>query len=170
MLGKLKISGIIKAHFSTLRNYGTGRIRPLDVAAFTLLPLVFAAARIYPGINTTPETIRILVLPALVMCPALALILSTIYRISTSYDCHRKQSRIEREFIKEIVSNIFYALLMAVLSSVAAFVSLIARSGALKLAADSFVLFLVASFFLALLMILNRTYVLISKTCSPDED
>ena len=169
MPGKISVTGIIKAHFATLKNYGLGRMRPLDVATFTLLPLLIALSPFYPGIAPSSEAVKLLALPAPVLTAAIALLLSTVYRIASSYDCHRTKSRLEREFIREIVSNVFYCLLTGSLSTLAAFLTLIFQEGFMKLTANALLLFLVSSFFITLFMVLNRCHVLIAKTCTGDD-
>lgn len=171
MIDKLSFTGIIKAHFATLRNYGSGRTSPIDVATFTLLPLLPAILLIYPGIRMNGEAVKLLALPVMILTLAPALLLKTVYSISSSFDCHRTQSRIEREFIKEVVANIFYALLTGILSGLASSAFILFQPATLFLRAglECLLLFLVSSFFLTLLMVLRRSYVLISKTCAGED-
>lgn len=170
MLDKLSFTAIIKAHFGTLRNYGSGRTSPIDVATFTLLPALIAVSSIYPGFHLSGEALKAVAIPVLVLTLAPAALLKTVYSIASSFDCHRTQSRIEREFIRELVANIFYAILMGSLFGLTTLASLLFQSLAvLRVGLEYLLLFLAASFFLTLLMVLRRTHVLISKSCSGED-
>ena len=168
MFGKIDVTGIIKAHFATLKSYGSGRYRPIDIALFTLVPAVFTFAFIYRGASITPAAATMMIFAASILTLLSSTLLYLVYRISSELD-YRTRGQIKRQFIREINDNIFYTMLTSIISCILIFLSLLTTRAGLKALVDSIAFFCAASFILSLLMVLNRTHVLVRKTSSEED-
>lgn len=168
MFDKIDVTRIVRAHFATLKNFNSGRYRPIDIALFTLGPAIITIAFIYLGAIITNSAATLLITTASILMLLSSSLLYLVYRISSQLD-YRTRAEMKKQFIREITDNIFYTLLVGLCLCVSVSLSILTSGARLKTMADGAAFFCAASFLLSLLMVLTRTHVLIRKATSEED-
>jgi hypothetical protein len=153
----------VSAHLNTLKNYNSGRFRPLDFIVFYVLPTAAATALVLRGASA-PQALAAALMTAL---PLTALILSTalpvVLRAASPAPDKQSPSRVTLQFGREVTNNLFYGMLLSVLGTSAAFADLLASPGWPKHAADFLLYSLTLHLALTLLMTLTRLHAIAGK-------
>lgn len=170
MAGKINLGGLIRAHVKTLKNYNSGRYRPLDFVTFYGLPLVVAAALAWAGAEAGTGLAGAVATAAPLTALVLSTVVGTVYKVAYRVHKERSSRTVARQFSAELVTNIFYAIAVSVLTTAAAVASLLSAGGRAKGPADFALFWLATHLGLTTLMALTRARVLIGKHCEEEEE
>ena len=164
MLDKVNVTRIVTDHIATLKDYATQRYRPTDFVLFFGVPAILTGVLVYFYGTLQPHLTTIVATSLTVFAALLFNLLLIVYdAISKSTPDNSRSAQLKHSFLREVFSNISFAILLAILSIVAvlAFVFLAQVQIAASLL-SGVTYFLVSLFLLTLLMLLKRVHVLIS--------
>lgn len=170
MSSKINVGRLVLAHVRTLKNYGSGRYRPADFLTFYAAPILAAVVVLSLKGPAGKETAAAVATAAPLAALVMSSLVATVYRIAHRAYRESSSRKVEKLFTAELVTNIFYAILVSVGATAAAVCSLVAGGGPVKLAAD-FALYAVALHLtLTVMLVLARARALVCKSCRDEED
>lgn len=167
MLTRINIFDIVRSHFKTLRALGQLRgITLLDFVVFLLVPIIssFYLAFNHVGFKSlTSDIITAISILAGFLFNLLAIIYTSIDKIKIN----GLNSQIRKQFVLELHSNISYNILLSIF--IIPFL-LLYKLDIYECWADKTLLginyFLLFSFFLTLLMVLKRIFILLDTSAN----
>ncbi len=163
MLDKINISGIIRDHLGTLRDYPQDKRSSVDFIVFFGTPAIMTGLllKFYGGLEKDLITI---------VSTSLSIFAALLFNLLLlAYDLSRRTigpnenpDGLRQRLIKEVISNISFAILVA-LVAIASVLAVVVMdcSEVATFALSGVVFFLVSLFFLTLLMLLKRVHVLL---------
>lgn len=168
MLDKVNVTRIVIDHFSTLRDHSTQRYRPADFLLFFGAPGVVTGALVYFYGNLQPNLISIVATSLTIFAALLFNLLLIVYdAMGKSADTNSVGSVLRHSFLREVSSNISFAILVAILSIVGVFsLVLVTCCHLAKCVLSGVIYFLVTLFLLTLLMLLKRVHILMHREVS----
>lgn len=169
MSSKINVGRLVLAHVRTMKNYGSGRYRPADFLTFYALPALAASCVLWLRGPAGKETATAVATSAPLAALVLASLVGTVYRIAHRVYRESSSRKVERHFTAELVTNIFYAILISVIATTAAVISL-AAGGVVKLAADFSLYAASLHLLLTVMMVVSRARALICKYCRDEEE
>lgn len=171
MFNRIDFIKIIKAHIKTLQslNQTSNLIYWKDFLLFYLTPLIFSFFLIYYNISIKSQVTN-LIAAISILGGFLFNLLAIIYNSMTNLKNDAKSSEIKKKYIKEIHSNISYNILISIFLVIFLIVfnidikfDCIRTTKIINLIIEVITTFLLTHFFLTLLMVLNRIYILLDK-------
>ena len=163
MLDKVNVTRILVDHLSTLKHHSTKRYRPADFILFFGVPGIVTGVLVYFYGNLQPTVVSIVATSLTIFAALLFNLLLMVYdAMGKSDDSNRDSFELRQSFLKEVFSNISFAILVALVSiiMVLTFV-LVACSNLAERILSGVIYFLVTLFLLTLLMLLKRVHILI---------
>lgn len=157
ILEKVNITTIVKNHLSTLRNHSSKKVGFDDYFTFLILPLLGASILIWNGIFIDIDYSRLIVTCLSILVGLLLNVNVLVFNIAK----REKDNNLKTDIIKQIFSNISFAILLSVFGIITVLVTGINQL-ILKYVIHFIVYFLLIEFFLTLLMVLKRMYILFS--------
>lgn len=168
MLDKIDVSKIVLDHLRTLRVYPGGKRSVSDYLLFGLVPLIVGLAFV-TFFGPLTESISDIVVTSMSIFVALLLNLILLTYNITRHppsSLSEKMNKMRERFLREIFSNIAFAVLVALII-IALVLCFRIMSGSIHpvagLVLGFFTYFFGALFFLTILMLLKRVYVLLGK-------
>lgn len=169
MLSRINFFKIIKGHFETLRNLNqtSKTIYWQDFLLFLIFPLVISGIFTFLNIGFKSQITNIIAAIS-ILGGFLFNLLAIIYNSMENLERDSKRSKIKRKYIKEIHSNISYNILLALFSVIFLIIYNIELNPSFltKIFNKSLIFinyFLIISFLLTILMVLNRVYILLNR-------
>jgi len=170
MFSRINLLKIIIDHFKTLRDISSesDKMPVSDILLFIVLPLTISFVLIACGINIKVDVANFITAVS-ILCGFLFNLLAVIYNLMDKIRADVEQSirdePLRKMFISSIHSNISYGILESVFVLILLLgYSCISESAKfLNNVLLALIYFLLAQFFLTLLMILNRIYILMKK-------
>jgi hypothetical protein len=169
MLARINCFKIIRNHFATLRTLGqvSKRIYWQDFLLFIVTPIIISSALTFCNLGFE-ELISHLIAAISILGGFLFNLLAIIYNSMENLKNDAEKSRIKTVYIKEIHSNISYNILLAIFCIISMLIYYVVKSNLncnswINLTILFFNYVFLISFFLTLLMVLNRIYILLNK-------
>lgn len=165
MIGKIDFRAILKDHCRTLDDQNTGKISGPDVVLFFLLPILASALLVGFNLILGKNTGNVLITALAVFAGLLFNLLLLIFDVTNKpRPDSEKLNAFKLKYLKEIYSNIAYAILIALVTIVVVllhflFITLSFRAGFIFSAFSIYAL--TANFVLTLFMVLKRVHILL---------
>jgi hypothetical protein len=168
MLDKIDITQIVKGHFSTFRDYGTGKVSYSDYILFIAAPLALSLLGIWKGFAFGAMAVNGLLTAFSIFAGLLfnLLLMVLSFLQSTQGSATDRTLIIRKNLLREITSNLSFAILVSVLIVIIAVVSLSMLEDdkrPIPLGATFILLFGALNFALTLFMLLKRMYALMQN-------
>lgn len=173
MLSKINITKIVIDHLNTLRDYNTQKLRFIDYALFIFFPIVLSAILVTFSLLIDKSFANILITSLSIFAALLLNLLLLVFdivrktndAISKNREMKNPYENEERRliFLKEIYSNISYAIFVSILSIIILLIAYFICNVHLLQLVSFFVYFLSINFILTLLMIVKRVHILLSN-------
>ncbi|MDN3377022.1 MULTISPECIES: hypothetical protein [unclassified Pseudoalteromonas] len=180
MSDKINVSEIIKGHFSTLKNYHTGKICKSDVFVFIVIPLLIAIANMVFGMSIGKELRAALINFGAIFSALLISVLVLVYdqknKLATKLENKSKDKESCQDnlpnlnalstTLHELYSNICFAILTSLMLVVFSMVQIILID--LKITVlnlyliNPLIIFCICTIILTTLMIIKRLHKLLS--------
>ncbi len=165
MIGRVNCWAIVRDHFATLVDENTRKTSGPDFVVFYLLPIAAGAILIAFNLILGKTMSNVLITALAVFAGLLFNLLLLIFDIANKPRPEKEKLTADKiRYLKEIYSNIAYAILIALLAIVVILAHLLFFSLHIKLAFSMtafLVYILFANFLLTLLMVLKRVHVLL---------
>lgn len=163
MLDKINVSKIVLDHVSTLTDYSTGEYRAADFLLFFGMPVAIAGLLVYFYGNLRPNLITIVATSLSIFAALLFNLLLLVYdAMGKSEGLIGVANGLRRRFLREVFSNISFAILVAIGAIISVLTLVLVSGTALASYVFSAVIYyLVTLFLLTLLMLLKRVHVLL---------
>lgn len=165
MLGRFFLARIVCDHVSTFRGYHSRRFDPLEVAFYSLVPLGGAVIMLLMGRVLTDGLATLLVTSLSIFAALLFNLLLLTYDIVRKPDAEAEQ--LKRTLLRDIYSNISYSILLAIVAVLMLLAHFVFTGSTLLKVVSFVVYFLTFNFVMALLLVLSRVHVLLSKEFGP---
>lgn len=169
MLSRINFIKIIGGHFSTLRslNQTSKNIYWQDFLLFIAFPILLSGTFAFFNFGFKSQITNIITAIS-ILGGFLFNLLAIIYNSMENLERDSKKSKIKQKYIKEIHSNISYNILLALFSVVFLIIYNIEMNPSCSSVILEKVLifincFIIISFLLTILMVLNRVYILLNK-------
>jgi hypothetical protein len=161
MLTKVDVRQIVADHLGTLTNYATGKKSPGDMLLFFLVPLVGAAVLVWLRFLLNANAANVLITALSIFAGLLFNLLVLAHGLLRSADNRNFED--ERGLIREIYSNISYAILISLITIVVLLGLIFPGPRWAWMIASGVAYYLILNFILTLFMVLKRVHVLLSK-------
>ena len=164
MFDKVNVFGIVLDHVGTWRDYSTGKYRPTDFLLFLGVPVAIAGVLVYFYGNLRPNLITIVATSLSIFAALLFNLLLLVYdAMGKSEGPNGDSNKLRRRFLREVFSNISFAILVAIGAIVSVLTLVLVNcSSAAEYVFSAIIYYLVSLFLLTLLMLLKRVHVLLS--------
>lgn len=171
MFNRIDFIKIIKAHTKTLQslNQTSNLIYWKDFLLFYFSPLLFSLILLYYNISIKSQVDN-LIAAISILGGFLFNLLAIIYNSMSNLKNDAESSDIKKKYIKEIHSNISYNILISIFLIVSLIIfnidikfECIFITKVITVFIEVTTTFLLSHFFLTLLMVLNRIYILLDK-------
>jgi hypothetical protein len=166
MIGKIDVRQIVADHFATLVDENTKQRSGLDFNLFVTVPILVASALLFFDLILGKSISNVLITALAVFAGLLFNLLLLIFDIANKPRPEGERlNALKLRFLKEIYSNIAYAILIALLTIVILlihflFLSLNNRAGQVFAAFTVYILSV--NFVLTLFMVLKRIHILLA--------
>lgn len=171
MFNKINITKIVIDHLNTLRDYNTQKLRFTDYILFIFFPIILSAILVLFSLLIDKSFANILVTSLSIFAALLLNLLLLVFDIvRKTNDAITRSKEIKNPyaneqkrlvFLKEIYSNISYAIFVAILSIMILLIAyFICNVNLLKLA-SFLIYFFSINFILTLLMVVKRVHILL---------
>ena len=163
MFDKVNVSRIVIDHVATFRDYSKDRCRPTDFLLFFGIPAANAGVLIYFYGNIRPSLIGIVATSLSIFAALLFNLLLLVYdAMGKSGKLNGNTDGLRRRFLREVFSNISFAILVAISAIVSVLAVVIVNAcSAADYVFSVLVYYLVTLFLLTLLMLLKRVHILL---------
>lgn len=160
-MDKINVIGIIIDHFRSFRHQFSGKPNRRDFVLFIILPLIL-------GLTTIPCRFKISENAINILLTSLSVFSALLFNLLLlTYDITKKESPQTHprkfEFLKEIYSNISFAIVIGLLLITFLLLLLFSPTIFLSMMLTAIIVFLLGLFVLTKLMILKRIYSLLGK-------
>lgn len=155
ILTKINIGKIITRHLKTLRNDNTGKVGRDDVFTFLILPILGASGLSYFHIELNDSATNIIITTLSILVGLLFNVIVIIFDIIK----RDNSKKLKNKLLNELLTNISYSIVLSILIISITLLTFIDNSY-LKLGATWFAYFLIGNYFLTVLMILKRMYIM----------
>ena len=168
MSAKINILKIISGHLNTLKDATTNKISIQDYGTFFIVPLLFSILFYFLSYQLSDHITTLLVTFGAIFTPLLLSVLVLVYEQSEKLNNKKSEDfeyrlNIKKQLLKELFSNICYAILVSMALVFMCFIDTII--GNLKLniipIISPIVVFLTLNLFLTILMVVKRLYSLL---------
>lgn len=155
ILTKINIGRIVTNHLKTLRNDNTGKVGLDDIITFLILPIIGASGLSYFHIELNDSATNIIITTLSILVGLLFNVIVIIFDI-IKRDSTKK---LKNQLLNELLTNISYSIVLSILIISITLLTFIDNCY-LKIGATWFVYFLIGNYFLTVLMILKRMYIM----------
>jgi hypothetical protein len=163
MINKINCKKIILDHFATLYNFDMNKRDNGDIALFFILPILLSAVLIWQGVRINADAAEILVTIVSILAGLLFSLLVLLYdamrKIHEDYD---SSVSIKIKFLREISINVSYEIIVAIVAVATTLLCLLGNE-LIQTTMSFLTFYFFQHFTLTLLMILKRTYMLLSQ-------
>ncbi len=159
---KLNPIDIVFDHLSTLVRIDTKKLDYWAIIILFILPLLLSVFLLYRFDVLSSNIVNILISTFSIFVGLLLNLLLLIYDLTKKFNAKEPNIKIKRKFLKEIFANISYSILISIIIIFFLLFSFINMIQIPKISAF-IVYFLVANFFLTILMVLKRIHLLLHK-------
>lgn len=171
MFSRINFIKIIKAHLKTLRslNQASDLIYWNDFLLFYLIPISLSILLIYFNISIKTQVSN-LIAAISILGGFLFNLLAIIYNSMSNLKSDALKNEIKNKYVKEIHSNISYNILISIFLIILLIIynidikfNNVSITEGVNIIVEFCTTFLLSHFFLTLLMVLNRIYILLDK-------
>ena len=163
-MSKINIVNIIGDHTATLKHEHSGKVSVPDFFLFYGLSILLGGVLVYLEIVPNKDIVGVLVTSFSVFAALLFNLLLLVYDIVRKANDTEKLPQLKARFLKELYSNIAYAILVSLIVIILLVTFYMADGHKKTQASLGFFLYsLSAHFVLTLLLILKRVHTLLSK-------
>lgn len=155
LLNKINLNKIVISHFNTLKNYNTKKFELDDLITFILLPILIATILLISKVELRDSSLNIVITILSVLVGLLFNVIVIVFDIIKRNNSNKIKNRI----LNELMTNISYSILIS-LSAIILTLCLNIPFKFVHLVLNWLVFFLIAHFFITILMILKRMYAL----------
>lgn len=155
MFQKINISQIIKNHFATLQNDNSNKAEFDDYLTFLIFPLIIASSLIYFNIALNDTAINVIITTLAILVGLLFNVIVLIFDIIKRDATHKLKNVV----LKQLLANISFTILLSIVCILFTLATYIENDVTRKIA-TWVVFFLLSLFFITVLMILKRMYLL----------
>ena len=170
MLGKVNVTGIVLDHLGTLRDHSTCKYHRADFLLFFGVPAVVTGVLLYSYGDLKPNLVTIVATSLSVFAALLFNLLLLVYdAVRKSESVAAAHDDLREEFLRQVASNISFAILVAVATIVSVLALVfVNRVSSVAHIVSGIIYFLVTLFLLTLLMVLKRVHALLSEEIGHD--
>lgn len=164
MLSKIDVREIVLGHFDTLRDFGTGRPRVSDYLLFVGVPIAIGALVVLTHFGVTVNAVNGILMAFSIFAGLLfnLLVMVLTFLQSSHGSAGDRLLATRKELLRQISSNLSFAILCAVLVVIAAIIVLsLTDSARIGAVGSGIILAGSVNVALTLLMILKRMYALL---------
>lgn len=163
MIGKINITRIVRDHIGTLRSTASGKIRKREIILFFFGPLIIGIYFVYHDhFKYSQDYVNILIASISILAGFLFNLLAIIFGFMDKLKANAEGDTVKVQLTKEIHINISYSIVLSVFSIISLlFCDL--KYIWLEQIFNTLALTTIIMFFLTLLMILKRIYIIMSK-------
>lgn len=165
LFDKANIFPIVKDHIYTLKDNRTDKISPSDIILFFVFPGVIAPLLVYLGFCIDKDVRNIMATSMAVFVALLFNVLLLIYDVVSRKESYDESSVIRRVLLKEVYSNIAFAILVAILSLVLLLMTAFVEELVIEIL-SGIIYYLAGVFILTLMMVLKRIHSLFNDQFS----
>ena len=167
-MNKINILRIIAEHVHTLRDFSTNRLSAADVVVFFGLPALLAGIAGWYRVGFNYDVMNALLTAFSIFAGLLLNLLLLVFSFADRLEVSGSFQSVRQQLLKEVHSNIAFAILVSMAIVVVAIVAVIR----LKMASGpsytgpiltGTLVYFIANFVLTLLMILKRMHILMSQ-------
>jgi hypothetical protein len=163
MLGKINVLKIIGDHLKTLKSLRTGKVLWSEIALFFILPLGVSIYSVYfQCFSFDSGQVNILIASLSILAGFLFNLLAMIFGAMDKLKENANGDDIKLALVREIHINVSFSILLSVICIIL-LLFYDCKIGLLKPFFNMMALFVIISFFLTLLMVLKRIYIIMSK-------
>jgi hypothetical protein len=161
MLDKIDVRDILKDHCRTMVLYDSGKTSIEDILLFFCLPILISVAALWLGILLTDPAVNVLITAISILGGLLFNLLVLIYTVAERF-APPTGKKDAQQFLREVYSNIAYAILMCILCLIPLIGLVINERPHIELILNAIAIALCVHLTLTLLMILKRLHTLLS--------
>ncbi len=175
-MAKIDVTGIIRSHLNTLRNYPANTRSIFDTFVFFGIPLIAAGVTAYIHWGYSIDALNAMLAAFAIFAGLLLNLLLVIFSLSPDSEAPSTFARVKSRFIREVFANIAFAVLVSVCIVVTSLYGIMRiKSAGAPLDHTGPILtflvtFLTSNFVLTLLMILKRIHAMIEAKLSQDNE
>lgn len=163
MLGKINVLKIVSDHFRTLRSLRTGKIMLSEIVLFFIVPLGISIYCVYfKSFTFNSDHVNILIASLSILAGFLFNLLAMIFGIMDKLRENAGSDDIKLALVREIHTNISFSILLSTFC-ILLLLFYDCDIPILKLLFNAAALFIMITFFLTMLMVLKRIYIIMSK-------
>jgi energy-coupling factor transporter transmembrane protein EcfT len=152
---KINIWQIVRSHLKTLRNHNTGKLGIDDYITFFILPFLGSSLLLFFSIKLNESAISIIITTLSILVGLLFNVIVIIFDIIK----RDNTKKVKNEILHQLLTNISYGILISILIIVLTLITYFSNCY-VNLISTWFVYFLLGNFFMTILMILKRMYLL----------
>ena len=158
MLTKINIGRIVINHLQTLRNDNTNKIGVDDILTFLILPIIGASALSYFHVKLNDSATNIIISTLSILVGLLFNVIVIIFDIIK----RDNTKKVKNKLLNELLTNISYSIVLSILIITITLLTFIEDCN-LQMGATWLVYFLIGNYFLTVLMILKRMYIMFAN-------
>jgi len=163
MLGKINVLKIIGDHLKTLRSLRTGKVLWSEIALFFIFPLAISIYSVYfQCFSFDSGQVNILIASLSILAGFLFNLLAMIFGAMDKLKENASGDDIKLALVREIHINVSFSILLSVICIIL-LLFYDCQIALLKPFFNMMAFFVIISFFLTLLMVLKRIYIIMSK-------
>jgi len=155
MLKKINIFNIITNHLKTLYNENTGKLGIDDFVTFLVIPLFVAFGLLYFNIHLTESAITIIITTLSILVGLLFNVIVIIFDIIKRDSSKKLKNRI----LNELLTNISFSIILSIVIILITLITYFTNKW-ICIISTGLVYFFLCIYFMTVLMILKRMYVL----------
>ena len=168
MFDKVNVSSIVVDHIKTWKDYSSKKYHFIDFLLFLGLPLAITGIVVYFYGSVQPTLITILATSLSIFAALLFNLLLLVYdAMGKSQQLNGRSDKLRGCFLRELSSNISFAILVAIGAIVCVLALVLVKSNAVaENVISGIIYYFVSLFLLTLLMLLKRVHVLLKHEAS----
>ncbi len=164
-LSKVRVGSIILNHFKTLANHNTKKFEWDDIFTFFVTPAIASALLVCLDIELSDNATNIIITTLSILVGLLFNVIVIIFDI-IKRDATKE---LKNEVLNQLLTNISYAILLSIFIIAITLFTYI-EIKIVEQIASAIVYFLIGNFFLTVLMILKRMYLLFTNELNEIEN
>jgi hypothetical protein len=163
MINKINCKRIILDHLGTMYDFDMNKRDNGDIMLFFILPILLSAVLIWQEVRINADAAEILVTIVSIFAGLLFNLLVLLYdAMRKSHEEYDGSVSIKIKFLREISTNVSYEIIVAIVTVGTTLLCLL-ENKPIQATMSFLTFYLFQHFTLTLLMILKRTYTLLSK-------
>lgn len=163
MFGKINVLKIIIDHVNTFKGIGTRKFKFSEIMLFAVIPIALSCYVVgWKKFYFKPDHVNILIASLSILAGFLFNLLAMIFGFMDKLKENAENDDIKLVLVKEIHINISFSILLSIFCIVFLLFCDV-ETVCLKVLFNVLALFFIISFLLAMLMVLKRIYIIMSK-------